>query len=115
MNMLRDLPIDGIAHITGGGITDNVVRVLPDSCMVKVKENSWEVLPIFDYIKNVGNVEDSEMKRTFNNGIGLVVVVSDISVNDVMQRLKALNEKAYVIGEVCKRENTNNTQIEWIK
>ncbi len=102
--LLKDLPIHGIAHITGGGIPDNIVRIVPQACSILIREESWEIPPIFSFLQQAGNISAEEMTRTFNMGIGMIVVVPDHAVVDVMQRIEALNARAYVIGEImdCK-------------
>ena len=109
---MRDLPIHGIVHITGGGIDENIIRVIPEACKAIVRKDTWEIPPIFKILQKEGSVSDSEMQRTFNNGIGMVIVVPDASAQEVMDRLEAMNEKAYFIGEVESREN-NETQTQW--
>jgi phosphoribosylformylglycinamidine cyclo-ligase len=103
-SLLKDLPIHGVAHITGGGIADNIVRIVPQACSILIRDGSWDVPPIFSFLQQAGNVSEKEMVRTFNLGIGLIVVVPDHSVLDVMQRIGAMNERAFVIGEIldCK-------------
>jgi phosphoribosylformylglycinamidine cyclo-ligase len=93
LNLLRDFPLSGICHITGGGLTDNLPRILPKSCQAVVHRNSWPVLPIFSLLQDKGNIPEAEMLRTFNNGIGLVVVVAEEYVADVLPRLQGLNEQ----------------------
>ena len=112
LSLLRDLPIHGIVHITGGGIDENIIRVIPEACKAIVRKDSWEVPLVFKILQKEGSVSDSEMQRTFNNGIGMVIVVPDASAQEVMDRLEAMNEKAYFIGEVESREN-NETQTQW--
>ena len=85
--LIRDLPIHGLAHITGGGISENVVRILPRSCKVLIKKGSWSIPPIFNFLQDAGNVSDAEMMRTFNNGIGMIAVVPDHAAQDVLERL----------------------------
>ena len=112
--LLRDIPIHGLAHITGGGLEENIVRILPNACKIIIDENSWEQPPIFKLLQDAGNVEDKEMMRTFNCGIGMVLVVPDSAVSDVMFRSSALNTKTYLIGEVVNRQDSKS-QIEWRK
>jgi phosphoribosylformylglycinamidine cyclo-ligase len=102
--LIKDLPIHGVAHITGGGIPDNIVRIVPQACSVLIREESWDMPPIFSFLQKGGNITAKEMARTFNMGIGMIVVVPDHAVLDVMQRIEALDEHAYVIGEIldCK-------------
>lgn len=113
LSMLRDLPIHGLVHITGGGIDENIIRVIPDSCKAIVHKDAWEIPPVFQLLQKEGGVSDTEMQRTFNNGIGMVVVVPEKSVEETMDRLAALGEKAYLIGEITDREN-NEQQTQWV-
>ena len=112
-HLIRDLPIHGLAHITGGGIDDNIVRVIPKTCKVVVHGDSWEIPPVFRFFQNAGNVTDEEMRRTFNMGIGMIAVVPEDAAQDVIQRLTAMEEKAMIIGEVVERDSSH-TQIEWM-
>ncbi|MDI6852664.1 MAG: phosphoribosylformylglycinamidine cyclo-ligase [Deltaproteobacteria bacterium] len=105
LNVQRDLPISGVAHITGGGLTNNIPRILPKSCQAVIHRGSWPVPPIFRLLQEKGGITDEEMLRTFNNGIGLVLVVDKQQVGDVLLRLQGLNEQAYVIGEIVERKN----------
>jgi phosphoribosylformylglycinamidine cyclo-ligase len=105
LNLLRDFPLSGICHVTGGGLTDNLPRILPKSCQAVIKKQSWPVPPVFHLLKERGNIPEDEMLRTFNNGIGLALVVSEEHIADVLQRLQALQEQGYIIGEVVERKN----------
>jgi len=102
LNLLRDFTINGIAHITGGGLLENIPRVLPHGCKAIVRKGTWPVLPIFDILQTAGNIEDTEMHRTLNCGIGMVLAVPAKQTDDILIRLSGLNEKAYIIGEVGK-------------
>lgn len=104
LNLLRDFNINGMAHITGGGLLENVPRVLPHGCKAVIRRDSWEIPPIFSLIQKGGNIDESEMFRTFNCGIGMVLVVPEKEVEDVLIRLSGLNETAFHIGEVVKCE-----------
>jgi phosphoribosylformylglycinamidine cyclo-ligase len=112
-SVIRDLPVNGMAHITGGGIPDNIVRIIPNACQVQIERGSWDVPPIFTFLKEKGNIVEDEMIRTFNNGIGLIMVVPEDSVQEVLARLNALNEKAFVIGEIAERKESEE-KIKWI-
>jgi phosphoribosylformylglycinamidine cyclo-ligase len=113
LNLMRDLPVHGLAHITGGGIDENIIRVIPDACKILIRKNTWERPRIFDLLQASGHVSDAEMHRTFNNGIGMILVIPEKSTEDVMDRLKAMNEPAFFIGEVTDRKN-NEAQVQWI-
>ena len=112
LSLMRDLPIHGLAHITGGGINENITRVIPDACKAVIHKDAWERPAIFKLLQNLGNVADTEMHRTFNNGIGMVLVVPETSAQDVMDRLGAMEEKAYYIGEISSRKNSEK-QTQW--
>lgn len=104
LNLLRDFPINGIAHITGGGLLENVPRILPNGCKALVHKNSWQLPPIFQILQNAGNIEENELFRTFNCGIGMVLAVPEKEADEVLIRLSGLNENAFVIGEIAKCE-----------
>ena len=103
LNLLKDFSINGIAHITGGGLIDNVPRILPKLCKASFKLDSWERPPIFPLLEEAGKVEQFEMYRTFNMGIGMVLAVSEQDVEDILARLHGLGETAWLIGEVLSR------------
>ncbi|KAE8681645.1 Phosphoribosylformylglycinamidine cyclo-ligase [Hibiscus syriacus] len=92
--------VKGIAHITGGGFTDNIPRVFPKALGAVIYNNSWNVPPVFKWIQQAGNIEDAEMRRTFNMGIGMVLVVS----KEASQRILEDASGAYHIGEVVNGE-----------
>jgi len=104
LNLMRDFQIKGIAHITGGGLVDNIARILPKGCLAQLRAGSWPVPPLFCFLKDRGNVEEEEMMRTFNNGIGLVLVVPPAQEEDVLQRLKAMQQEAYTIGQIESKD-----------
>ena len=110
--LTRDLPIHALAHITGGGIAENVVRVIPDACAVLFHRDSWTVHPIFGFLQSAGGVSDAEMFRTFNNGIGMIAIVPEASAADVIQRLQGMGEAAAVIGEIVERR-AGRDRIQW--
>jgi phosphoribosylformylglycinamidine cyclo-ligase len=112
--LVRDFEIHGLAHITGGGIPENVIRVIPDSCGLKMFEGSWEVPPVFAFLQAAGRVSDREMKRAFNNGLGLIAVVPDKSTDEVLDRLNGMDEKAFLVGEVIKRPQDTG-RIVWVE
>jgi phosphoribosylformylglycinamidine cyclo-ligase len=111
-HVLRDFPIHGIAHITGGGLVENLPRILPASSVAVIQKGSWEVPPIFTFLEEAGKLSKGEMMRTFNNGIGIVLVVPDKVTEAIVDFLKAMGEKAYVIGTIVERETASN-QIVW--
>jgi len=104
LNLLRDFPIRGMAHITGGGLTQNVPRILPRSCQAVIYPGNWPVPPIFRFLQEQGNIPEEDMWRTFNMGIGLVLVVSGNQVEEIVHRLQALNEDPFIIGDIIARK-----------
>ena len=112
MRLIKNLPIHALAHITGGGLLENVVRTIPEAFSILIQKGSWDVPPIFAYLQQAGGISEHEMLRTFNNGIGMVAVVPENAVEDVIQQLGAMNEKAFVIGEVLAGGDSNE-RIMW--
>ncbi|MCD4742419.1 MAG: phosphoribosylformylglycinamidine cyclo-ligase, partial [Desulfobacteraceae bacterium] len=113
LSLLRDLPIHGMAHITGGGIEENIIRSIPQACKAVIKKGSWDNLPIFDIIKKQGSISDEEMNRTFNNGIGMILVVPSNFVQDILDRLLVMKETAFIIGDVVSRTGSEK-QTQWV-
>jgi len=113
MRLVKDFSIHGLAHITGGGIMENILRVVPSSCGLVIRKNSWDIPPIFPFIQAGGKIEDREMMRAFNNGIGLVAIVPDEVATDVVAFLAGMNEKAWVIGEVVAQRKSDSERIRW--
>jgi phosphoribosylformylglycinamidine cyclo-ligase len=113
LNLARDFHIGGIAHITGGGITGNLPRVIPKGCKAVVHRGTWEIPPIFSFVKEKGRLSEGEMLRTFNLGIGMILVVRSKDVDDIFARLRSLGEKAFVLGEVGKAEQ-DEEMIEFV-
>ncbi|MEN6376024.1 MAG: phosphoribosylformylglycinamidine cyclo-ligase [Smithella sp.] len=104
LNLLKNFNIKGLVHITGGGFYDNIPRIIPQSCCCIISRNSWEIPPIFQVMKEIGQVDEKEMFRVFNMGIGMMIVVPEKESEEVAHRLEVLGEKAYIIGAVEKRE-----------
>ncbi len=113
LNLTRDFNLGGIAHITGGGITGNLPRVIPKGCKAIVHKKTWDIPPIFPFLKEKGKLSEEEMFRTFNNGIGMVLIVRPKEVEDLLGRLHSLGEKAFIIGEVGKTKKQGET-IEFV-
>jgi phosphoribosylformylglycinamidine cyclo-ligase len=113
LNLLRDFKIQGMAHITGGGLLENVPRILPRHCKAVIHKDAWPKLPLFEILREAGNLEEKELYRTFNYGIGMVLVVPQDSTDDILSRLRGLNEQAYVIGEIAACDE-NSEQVELV-
>jgi phosphoribosylformylglycinamidine cyclo-ligase len=100
LELIRRVPVDGIAHITGGGITDNIPRVMPEGLEVVLRRKSWHCDPVFDWLQSTARLEPAEMYRTFNCGIGMVAIVPGAHAQAAVSLLVSLGESASVIGEV---------------
>lgn len=108
MDLISKFDIKAIAHITGGGLLENIPRVLPDGCKVIIDSKSWKKPRIMNLIQEVGNIDEEEMQRTFNCGIGLVLITPDNQKHRVLKRLDTLNQRAFLIGEVIKSNKVLN-------
>ena len=95
--------VKGMAHITGGGLTENIPRVLPDAVTAVVEKKSWVALPVFAWLQEHGKVDDAEMARTFNCGIGMVVIVAKEAAETAKAHLQASGESVFTIGEIRAR------------
>ena len=95
--------VHGMAHLTGGGFIENVPRVLPHNCRAEINISSWPNLPVFDVIQKIGNVDIHEMYRTFNMGIGYVIIVRQDSKEEALEILSQYkNIPAYEIGKIIE-------------
>ena len=100
--LIRAGKLKGLAHITGGGITENTPRMLPDHLKPKIDLEAWAFPPVFEWMQKIGQISDTEMLRTFNCGVGMIVSVAADDVMDVLSALAEADESAFVIGEVAE-------------
>lgn len=98
--LVEKYEVRGMAHITGGGLTENIPRILPEGKKVVLNPSSWPEKPVFKLIQKIGNVATEEMNKTFNMGIGMVIVVPAIDAANIIADLASSGEKAYIIGKV---------------
>jgi phosphoribosylformylglycinamidine cyclo-ligase len=112
LSLIQQYPVHGIAHITGGGITDNLPRVLPDQCLARIVRGSWDIPPIFPLIQRWGGVPEKEIHHVFNNGLGLILIVPDAQAREILSHLEGLGEKCFLIGEILPRTQPDSP-IEW--
>jgi phosphoribosylformylglycinamidine cyclo-ligase len=103
LELLRKVPVKGIAHITGGGLVENVPRVLPDALQAVLHRDAWSMPPIFEWLQRHGGIDDAEMHRVFNCGIGLVVIVGAADAATAEAMLVAAGETVHRIGEIVER------------
>ncbi|OPZ74016.1 MAG: Phosphoribosylformylglycinamidine cyclo-ligase [Firmicutes bacterium ADurb.Bin456] len=108
--LLEHFQIKGLAHITGGGLTENIPRILPAGTGVRIHTGTWPVPPVFGLIQEIGGITGAEMRRTFNMGIGLVAVVAEDEAMAVMADLEARGEKCYLVGEVVVGEGSGEVE-----
>jgi phosphoribosylformylglycinamidine cyclo-ligase len=111
LKTLRNHKINGLVHNTGGGFLDNVPRILPAGCKAIIDPEAWPLPPIFSFLEKNGKVSREEMFRTFNMGIGMMALVNNETVEDVLQQLEAFGETPYIIGEI---EATNEDDSKWV-
>ncbi|HEY6620301.1 MAG TPA: phosphoribosylformylglycinamidine cyclo-ligase [Steroidobacteraceae bacterium] len=100
LKLMREVPLHGLSHITGGGLVDNIPRVLPDGLEVMLERSAWRREPIFEWLQQQGKIVDAEMYRVFNCGIGMTVQVSAGDAQRAIDNLRAAGQEALVIGEV---------------
>ena len=105
LRLVESVEVRAIAHITGGGLTENLPRVLPSGTAASIRQQSWRWPEVFEWLQSEGNVETSEMLRTFNCGVGMVVVVPSEQVPQAIALLESLGEKAWEIGSVIAAED----------
>jgi phosphoribosylformylglycinamidine cyclo-ligase len=101
---LGDGSIHGLAHITGGGLTDNIPRVLPEGTAARFDRESWELPPVFRVLQQAGGVADAEMFRAFNMGIGMVVIADPTAADSLLAAFRAEGENAWIAGEIAAGE-----------
>ena len=103
LKLMESVTVKGMAHITGGGLTENIPRILGDDLTALIDKNSWDMPPLFKWLQQAGNVEEGEMHRTFNCGIGMAVVVAAEDAARATQILREAGETVYTIGRIEKR------------
>ena len=102
LELVKNVKVKGISHITGGGFIENIPRMLPDGIKAVIEEGSWPVLPVFELLGEKGDIERISMYNTFNMGIGMVLAVSREDAEKTIDILEKQGEKAYVIGKTVK-------------
>lgn len=110
LSLMKELPVHALAHITGGGLPGNLVRVLPDNCHAVVDESSWQWPELFNWMMSTANIERDEMYRTFNCGVGMVLVIADKYHQQAIDILNTLGETAFLMGEI--RDGNSDTPVQ---
>ena len=112
LELAKKLNVKALSHITGGGLLENIPRVLPENACAQIDENSWHIPEIFNWLQENGNVEKSEMYRTFNCGVGMVIVVSSEDLGEALATLNGAGEEAWHLGQIV--ESSNDEQVSFI-
>jgi phosphoribosylformylglycinamidine cyclo-ligase len=111
LSLMEKLPVKGMAHITGGGLTGNIPRVLPEASAVVLKRSAWQWGPLFDWLQSSANIDSAEMYRTFNCGIGMVIVVAREHAEAAISHLAGAGERVSPIGEVVARGSSREQVV----
>lgn len=109
--LIEELPPHAMAHITGGGLVDNLPRVLPDHCVARIDTTAWSRAHVFNWLQENGQIPDQEMWRTFNCGIGFVLVVDSQHERDALERLEQSGERAWCIGEIVADAGPSRVEL----
>ena len=108
LKLFKEINVKAVAHITGGGLTENIPRVLPNNCDANIDQSSWEWAPIFKWLQSNGNVNHEEMIRTFNCGVGMILVIDKNDTDICLSSLKDSGELSWVIGDIKSGSNKVN-------
>lgn len=111
LKLMESISVNALSHITGGGLLENIPRVLPESAAARIDATSWKRPAVFDWLQEQGNVEQEEMYRVLNCGVGMVLAIDAEKADDALAILKAEGENAWVIGEVCARNGGKEVLI----
>ena len=101
LKLIKESQVNAMSHITGGGLQENIPRVLPDNCKAIIDTNAWEIPPVFKWLQEQGNVEAFEMYRTLNCGIGMIIAVPASEQENALRILKEEGEEAFVVGRIA--------------
>ncbi len=111
LGLIKEVPVKAIAHITGGGLTENIPRVIPEDLSVEIDAQSWTLPPIFEWLREKGNIDTHEMYKTFNCGVGIILCVDNKHIDATLSYLKNIGEEAWVIGQT-KPNGTEHGRVE---
>ena len=108
MSLLNDCNINSMSHVTGGGLTENLPRSIPEDMSVEIQTNAWEMPEIFKWLSIEGNISINNMYRIFNCGIGMVLIVDEVEVDKITNKISSLNFKNFIIGSVKEKKKNNS-------
>ena len=108
MDLIENEKINSLSHITGGGLTENLPRSIPEDLSINIDTGSWEFPDVFKWLEKEGDISKADMYRIFNCGIGMAIFVDKNEVNKISQRISKMGYKNFVIGELIKKENTDS-------
>ena len=111
LRALKEFDIGAVCHITGGGLVENLPRVLPKGAVARIQRGSWEIPPVFRSIQELGGISDAEMVRTFNHGVGMVLAVDAEQADDVLELMGALGAPGTVIGSIVAADGESRTEF----
>jgi phosphoribosylformylglycinamidine cyclo-ligase len=111
---MQSIKVKGLAHITGGGITENIPRILHGSVDAEIDTGSWSRGPVFDWLSEHGNIKLAEMRRTFNCGVGMVVIVDAADAEKTVQILGEQAESAWQIGQIVSRDSNAARTVHYV-
>ncbi|MBK1852647.1 MULTISPECIES: phosphoribosylformylglycinamidine cyclo-ligase [unclassified Marinobacter] len=111
LQLIREVDVNALSHITGGGLPENIPRVLPKGVVAAIDTESWKLPPVFQWLKDAGGVASEEMYRTFNCGIGMIICVPESQKSLAMDTLKALGEKAWQVGIIERAEDSEKDAV----
>ena len=111
LELMKSVQVNALSHITGGGLLENIPRVLPEGTKAVIDTNSWNMPEVFNWLQQQGNVKDRDMFLTFNCGVGMILAVEDDKAEQALQLLKDLGEDAWVIGQIANAADSEE-QVE---
>ena len=103
--------VHGIAHITGGGLEENLARIVPPTIQIQIKQGSWEIPPVFGWLQKLGDIQQSEMDRVFNMGIGMVLIVAPHFVDSIMHQLGEHGMRSWKIGSATTADDGSHRVV----
>ncbi|MFK5986468.1 MAG: phosphoribosylformylglycinamidine cyclo-ligase [Pseudomonadota bacterium] len=111
LKLIEKIDVHAISHITGGGLLENIPRVLPNNCYAAIDKNSWQLPAVFKWLQEFGNIEQTEMYRTFNCGVGMVIVIAAEDEQQAIKELQASGEQVYQLGQIDNLVNPADAQV----